>query len=260
MEGWKGGAWGRGSVGKDGRMEGREGRKGRMEGKVEDSQNGGRRRQSVKPIPPNRGIIVGVTGGIACGKSTVSRLLAEKGAIPIDVDEIGHQLLKRGSPVMGELIEAFGCGILDTSGDVSRQKLGELVFNDKLARERLNAIMHPPIIQRSRSQARRLVAEGTNCVVLIDAPLLIEAGAQDTVDAIVVVTALPEVQLQRLLDRSAAQHRTLNPAEAQARIDSQMPLSKKIKYADFVIENNGTIEDLRRKVDELWEEKMMRKT
>ncbi|MBI1927544.1 dephospho-CoA kinase, partial [Candidatus Poribacteria bacterium] len=184
----------------------------------------------MKPIDPNRGTIVGVTGGIACGKSTVSKLLAEKGAISINVDEIGHQLLKRGSPVMGELIEAFGPGILDASGDVSRQKLGEMVFNDKSARERLNAMMHPPIIQRSRSEAKRLVAEEPHCVVLIDAPLLIEAGAQDTVDVIVVVTASPDVQLQRLLDRSMAQNRPLNQAEAQARIDSQMPLSEKIQY------------------------------
>ncbi len=208
----------------------------------------------MKPIDPNRGLIVGVTGGIACGKSTVSKLLAGKGAIAINVDEIGHQLLKRGSPVMGELIEAFGHGILDASGDISRQKLGEIVFNDKSARERLNAMMHPPIIQRSRSDAKQLVAEDSNCVVLIDAPLLIEAGAQDTVDVIVAVTASPEVQLQRLLDRSMAQNRPLNQAEAQARIDSQMPLSEKIQYADFVIENNGTIEDLRQKVDGLWHE------
>ncbi|MCZ6680731.1 MAG: dephospho-CoA kinase [Candidatus Poribacteria bacterium] len=206
----------------------------------------------MKPIHPNRGIIVGVTGGIACGKSTVSKLLGEKGAIPINSDAIGHQLLKRGSPVIGALIEAFGADILDESGAVSRQKLGAIVFKDKAARERLNAIMHPPIVQQSRSEARRLVAEDANCIVLIDAPLLIEAGAQDTVDVIVVVTASPEVQRQRLLERSIAQKRPLSRTEVKARIDSQMPLSEKVKYADFVIENEGTIEELRQKVDELW--------
>lgn len=206
----------------------------------------------MKSIDSNRGVIVGITGGIACGKSTVSQLLAEKGAIPINVDEIGHQLLRRGSPIIKELIDIFGAGILDESGNVSRQKLGAIVFNDTSARERLNGVMHPLIIEQSRAEARRLVTATPSCVVLIDAPLLIEGGAQDTVDIIVVVTASPEIQLQRLLDRSTAQNRLLSRAEAQARIDSQMPVSEKIKYADFVIENNSTIDALRQTVNRLW--------
>lgn len=208
----------------------------------------------MKPIVSDRGIIVGVTGGIACGKSTVSKLLSKKGAIPINSDEIGHQLLKRESPVMGALLEAFGPDILDQSGDVSRPKLGAIVFNDKAARERLNAIMHPPIVERSRSEAKMLVTEDTNCVVLIDAPLLIEANSQDTVDVIVVITASTQTQLQRLLERAIEQDRSPSQAEAQARIDSQMPLSEKIKYADFVLENDGTLEELEQKVEKLWHE------
>ncbi len=206
----------------------------------------------MKPIQPNHGIIVGITGGIACGKSTVAQLLAEKGAIAINSDVLGHQLLKRGSPVMDELIDAFGSGILDEFGDVSRQKLGAIVFSDKSAREQLNAIMHPPIVQQSRSEAKRLVTNNPDCVVLIDAPLLIEAGSQDTVDIIIVVTASADMQLQRQLDRSIAQNRLLSREEAQARIDSQMPLSEKVTYADFVIENNNTIEELHQKVNQLW--------
>ena len=200
-----------------------------------------------------RGTIVGITGGIACGKTTVSDLLTEKGAIPINADEIGHQLLKADSPVIDELTGAFGDDILEASGDVSRKKLGAIVFQDRTARERLNSILHPLIIQHSRARARQLVTEDPTCVVLLDAPLLIEAGAYDTVDLIVVVTASPETQLRRTLERSIAQGRPLTETEAQARIDAQMPVTEKIKYADIVIENEGTLEDLYRQVDELWE-------
>ncbi len=205
-----------------------------------------------------RGIIVGITGGIACGKTTVSALLAEKGAIPINADEIGHQLLKADSPMIDELVNAFGREILEESGDVSRKKLGAIVFEDKSARERLNAILHPLIIQRSRSRARQLVLQDPLCVVLLDAPLLIEAGAYDSVDLIVVVTAAPEIQLQRILERSHAQNRPLTENEAQARIDSQMPVSEKIKYADVIIENDGTLKELNEQVDQLWDQLMNR--
>ena len=206
----------------------------------------------TKPVNPEQGIIVGVTGGIASGKSTVSRLLAEKGAFIINLDEIGHELLKRGSPVMDELLEAFGPDILDTSGDVSRNKLGAIVFADNAARERLNAIMHPPILQRSQSEAHRLAAEDSNCVVVIDVPLLIEGGRQHLVDVIVVVTTSPENQLQRLLERSIEESRPLSVKEAQARIGAQIPLSEKVKFAHFVIDNNGALDELSHQVDLLW--------
>ena len=200
-----------------------------------------------------RGTIVGITGGIACGKTTVSDLLAEKGAIPINADEIGHQLLMADSPVIDALTDAFGEHILEASGDVSRKKLGAIVFKDKTARERLNSILHPLIIQRSRAHARQLVTEDPTRIVLLDAPLLIEAGAYDTVDLIVVVTASPETQLRRTLERSTAQGRPLTETEVQARIDAQMPVTEKVKYADVVIENEGTLEALLKQVDALWE-------
>lgn len=199
-----------------------------------------------------RGIIIGITGGIACGKTTVSELLAEKGAIPINADEIGHQLLKSDSPIFNELTETFGLDILDESGDVSRKKLGGIVFNDKVALEKLNSLMHPLIIERSRLQARKLVSEDPSCVVLLDAPLLIEAGAYDSVDLIIVVTSSRDIQIKRILERSHSQNRPLTESEAQARIDSQMPVSEKVKYADIVIENNGTLETLQGQVDQIW--------
>ena len=203
---------------------------------------------------PGRGIIVGITGGIACGKTTVSELLSEKGAIPINADEIGHQLLKADSPAIGELVDTFGHDILEEStGDVSREKLGGIVFKDKAALAQLNAILHPLIIQRSRARARQLVTDDPTCIALLDAPLLIEAGAYDTVDVIVVVVASPEIQLKRTVERSRVQNRPLTEAEVQARIDAQMPLVEKIKYADIVIENEGTFEELKEEVGALWE-------
>ena len=114
--------------------------------------------------------------------------------------------------------------------------------------------MHPLIIERSRGEARRLVTEDPDCIVLLDAPLLIEAGAYDTVDLIVVVTASAETQLQRTLERSIAQGRPLTETEVQARIDAQMPLTEKVKYADVVIENDGSVAELHQKVEALWEE------
>lgn len=203
---------------------------------------------------------MGVTGGIASGKSTVSRLLAEKGAFTINLDEIGHELLKRGSLVMDELLEAFGPEILDASGDVSRKKLGAIVFADDAARERLNAIMHPPIVQRSQSEAHRLAAEDPNCVVVIDIPLLIEGGRHHMFDVIVVVTTSPEKQLQRLLERSIEENRPLSREEAQARINAQIPLSEKAKFAHFVIDNNCPLEELSHQVDHLWIELRRLKT
>ena len=118
----------------------------------------------------------------------------------------------------------------------------------------LNAILHPLIIKRSRARAKQIVTADPGAIVLLDAPLLIEAGAYDTVNLIVVVTASSETQLQRTLERSRAQGRTLTESEVQARIDAQMPLAEKINYADVVIENEGTLEALRKQVDELWEE------
>ena len=200
------------------------------------------------------GIIIGITGGIACGKTTVSQLLENKGAIPINADEIGHQLLLANSPVIDKLVDTFGTEILEESGDVSRVKLGSIVFKDEDERKKLNQILHPIIIEKSRSEARRLVSNNPHCVVLLDAPLLIEAGAYDSVDIIVVVYASQETQLNRIIERSHSLDRPINREDAQARIDSQMPVSEKVKYADIVIENEGDLTELKIQVDDLWEQ------
>ena len=226
----------------------------------------------------HRGLIVGLTGGIACGKTTVAELLAQHGADVIDLDEIGHQLLKNSNPIFDQIVKAFGEEILDESGNISRAKLGRIVFHNPECRLRLNQITHPAIIGQSLAEAKRLAALGTDRVVIIDSPLLIEAGIQDTVDIVVVVISDENTQLDRLIQRSIKQKSPLPPFSkggkggisfqrrvpkggkvglsvkaAQARIHSQMPLSEKVKYADFVVENNGGLDELKMKVAELWD-------
>ena len=200
----------------------------------------------------HRGLIVGLTGGIACGKTTVAELLAQHGADVIDLDEIGHQLLKKGNPVFDQIVKAFGADILDECGDISRAKLGRIVFHDSKCRLLLNQITHPAIIEQAWAEAQRLAALGTERIVIIDSPLLIEAGIQDTVDIVVVVISDEKTQLDRLIQRSIKQAKPLSVKEAQARIHSQMPLSEKIKYADVVVENNGGFAELKTKVAKLW--------
>ncbi len=200
----------------------------------------------------HRGLIVGLTGGIACGKTTVAELLAQHGADVIDLDEIGHRLLKKGSPIFDQIVKTFGKEVLDESGDISRAKLGKIVFHDSECRLRLNQITHPAIIEQSWTEAQRLATLGKERVVIIDSPLLIEAGMQNIVDIVAVVISDDKTQLDRLIQRSIKQKKPLRVKEAQARIHSQMPLSEKVKYADFVVENNGGLDELKTEVAKLW--------
>jgi len=198
----------------------------------------------------HKGLIVGLTGGIACGKTTVAGLLSQHGASVIDLDKIGHQLLKKGNPVFEQIVKTFGAEILDKSGDISREKLGKIVFHHPECRSRLDQITHPAIIEQAWTETRRLATFEN--IVVIDSPLLIEAGLQDSVDIVVVVTSDEKTQLDRLIQRSIKQGKALSVKEAQARINSQMPLSEKTKYANFVIENNGRLDELEEKVVKLW--------
>lgn len=206
----------------------------------------------------SREIIVGITGGIACGKSTVSRMLKEFGTILIDVDEIGHKLLKKGNPEYDKIVEFFGEGILDKSGEISRTELGKIVFSCEKKRRQLDAIMHPPMIEQSLKAAHALTKLDPQAIVLLDSPLLIEAGLHKSVDLVVVVSCIESIQIERIINRSIKNGRSLDFAEAQARIKSQMPIEEKVKYADFVIENNGDLDELKEKVNRLWNRLLQR--
>jgi len=201
-----------------------------------------------------RGLIVGLTGGIACGKTTVAGMFRRLGAHVIDADSIGHELLKKGSPVYARLVEEFGEGVLDEEGNVSREKLGRIVFSDPERRRRLNEIVHPVIVEKALRLARELAEADPEGVVVIEAPLLFEVGMDGEVDVTVAVVADEELQVERQLERWRRMGRKADRREAISRIRAQMPASEKAKRADFVIENNGTVRELWERVLEVWDE------
>jgi len=191
-------------------------------------------------------IVVGLTGGIATGKSTVAQMFAEHGAHVIDADEMVRELQKPGTAVYHAIIEAFGRHILRADGTIDRRSLGDLVFGDAEIRRRLEAIVHPALVSAVERRLSELRMQGVSACV-VELPLLIEAQAEDRFDCVVVVTAPEEVQVARLM---AA--RALTREEAITRIRSQMPLDAKARRADFVIENGGELRETRRRVEEIY--------
>lgn len=183
------------------------------------------------------GCCIGLTGGIACGKSEVAKIFEEEGFALLDTDRIGHDCLAAGSSCMDRLREVFPEELFDSDGSVNRKRMGDLVFEDPNARESLNAIVHPEISRRWRRwrEARKL--EGQRCCVTI--PLLFEVGAVDGWDAVVAVVSERTHIRQRLLARG------LDENQAEQRIRAQMLIEEKAAKADVVIENNGSLQELR---------------
>ncbi|GAB6092004.1 dephospho-CoA kinase [Furfurilactobacillus curtus] len=189
--------------------------------------------------------IIGLTGGIATGKSTVARLFAEAGCYVIDADQIARQAVRPKSSGLRQIVNEFGLKILTNTGELDRSKLGNLVFNDSNQMTKLNAIVQPIIrdlIKQAVAKAKLVQPRA----IILDAPLLLEQHYESMVDVIVVVTVPENVQRDRLMVRNH-----LNGAQARARIASQMPLADKEKLADFVISNTGTIEATKQHVIEL---------
>jgi dephospho-CoA kinase len=195
-------------------------------------------------------IVVGLTGGIASGKSTVAQLLEAKGAVVIDADRISREILAMGRPAYEKVVERFGSLILAGDGSIDRTRLGEFVFADAEARQDLEALTHPEILQEVR---HRIANAEQDRVVVLDAPLIVEAigrrGRVLDLDALVVVAAAVEDQLERL-----AKGRDMPPEDARARMSAQAPVERKLAAADYVIDNRGTLADLRKSVDLLWKD------
>ena len=189
---------------------------------------------------------VGLTGGIASGKSTVSAILAELGAVVIDADALAREVVARGTPGLEAVVAEFGPGLLTPEGDLDRPAMGALVFGDTEARKRLEAIIHPLVHQRSD----QLEAEApANAVVVHDIPLLAEVGRAGSFDAVVVVDAPAELQVSRMVE-----DRGWSREEAESRIAAQASREDRLAIATHVVDNTGTLDELRRRVEQVYAE------
>jgi dephospho-CoA kinase len=195
-------------------------------------------------------LIIGVTGGIACGKSTVLAMLAECGAGVISADRIAHRLLWRSSPCFSRVVNIFGDQIL-TRGRINRQQLGTIIFRDEQRRRQLEAILHPAVKEVIEARCRYWASHQRYRIVAVEIPLLFEAGWESMVDRILVVRVSPAEQERRVVD---SLH--LTPAEARRRIRAQMPIDAKVERADAVIDNQLSPRRTRAQVRKLWKEWM----
>ena len=188
---------------------------------------------------------VGLTGGIASGKSTVSELLAGFGAVIVDSDKIAREVVEPGTPGLATVVEEFGPSVLTESGELDRAKVGEIVFADESARERLNAIVHPLVGARSAELEETARAAGR--LVVNDIPLLVEVGYAPFFDEVIVVDVPVETQVERAVARG------MTEADARARISAQASREDRLAVATYVIDNTGTLEDLRKRVEEIYD-------
>jgi dephospho-CoA kinase len=192
-------------------------------------------------------IVIGLTGGIASGKSTVAKMLSELGAVVIDADKVGHEVFRPHTEAWRKVVAAFGKDILGQNEAIDRSKLAQLVFNDPKALKRLNSIMHPRMHEIVREKIEGLRREGTEVVVL-EATLLIEAKWTDLVDQVWVTITPEDAVVNRLVSQKG-----FAEEQAEARIKSQTPISQRAKRADVVIRNDSDIATLRKKVEGLWQ-------
>ena len=186
---------------------------------------------------------IGLTGGIASGKSTVSRMLLDKGYPVVDADQLARDVVKAGTDGHREVVAAFGSDAVSESGELDRKKIGEIVFHDRSKLTLLEGIIHPRVRALAIEQREALAKQG-HAAAFYDVPLLFEKQMQDLFDLVVVVTCIPDLQLKRVMQRDQ-----LTQDAAQARINSQMPISQKVNLADEVILNNNSLSDLGQAVD-----------
>jgi dephospho-CoA kinase len=195
---------------------------------------------------------VGLTGGIACGKSYALKEFHRLGAYAIDADKIAHSVTEPGQPAYEEIVAHFGREILLEDGCIDRKKLGALIFGNGSERMKLNSIVHPFILQeehRMMSEAQKNPRSLRSPILMVDAALMVEVGSYRNYDFVVVVYCHPSIQLSRLVTREG-----LTEEEAWQRISSQMPLLEKVRYADYVIENSGKLSHAHRQIKQVFAE------
>lgn len=193
-------------------------------------------------------MVLGVTGNIASGKSYVAREFERLGAVVVDADQLAREAVAPGRPALAALVEIFGSEILRDDGHLNRDFLGRLVFADAEARKKLNAIVHPAIAELAEQRLNELRTRTDIPLIVYEAPLLFEAGAEGRVDRVLVVTIDPEIQLHRLMARDG-----LSETAARQRMEAQMPLQEKLARADYVIDNSHSLGELQQKVADLWD-------
>jgi dephospho-CoA kinase len=189
--------------------------------------------------------VVGLTGGIACGKTTVASMFGDLGIPVLDADALAREVVEPGTPGLQRIVDQFGKGVLDQGGRLDRKKVGDLIFGDEEAREKLNAIMHP-MIGAAGAKHMAALQEGDAPYFLYEAALLVETRSYEAFSALIVVSAEESIQRLRLIARDG-----FTVSEANARISSQLPLARKIAVADYVVTNNGDLEATRRQVAEV---------
>jgi len=192
-----------------------------------------------------KGLSIGLTGGIACGKSEAGRVLEREGAQIRDADELAHELIRRGGPLFDKVVGRFGAEIVGPDGEIDRQILGRRVFADAAERKALEALIHPEVIRALREWIAGETGQGKNAVAIV--PLLFEVGWTDLWDAVVCVASTERIVIERLKQRG------LSEQDARARISAQMPLETKIRKAKYVIQNDGTLDSLDKRTREVWQ-------
>ena len=192
---------------------------------------------------------VGLTGGIASGKSTVCEQLRRKGCLILDADQIAHQLIVKGQPCFAPVINLFGPLILDDSGEIDRKKLGNLVFHNPPLLQQLNRIVHPEVIRQIQTKLAIIEAERSRPRTIVEASVMIESGFHTSFQYLILVTCTSPQQIERLRIRNG-----LSEVEARLRMAAQLPLEEKKSLADWVIDNSGSLEQTQAQVDRLWQE------
>lgn len=194
-------------------------------------------------------ILIGLTGGIASGKSTVSGILKRSGAYIIDADILAREAVRPSMPAWREIVNRFGKGILNKNGLINRRRLAVIVFNDEKKRRLLNSIIHPWVFKKAEEVKAKVIKKDPCAVIIFDAALLIETGAYKEMDKVVVVYADVSTQIKRLMNRDG-----LTKDEAMKRIKAQMPLKEKVRFADYVIDGSKPINYVKKQVIEILKE------